>query len=140
MAPTLPTDSTAQSSTQAPAAGTTEGLAALPTDVTMASVTQQMEALQATFDLLMSQQGTPLTDANRLPEISRPNGTERLRSHMMKPKNFANLPGENFLAWRAQFQVIATYNRWSQDEAKAMAFAHMIPPSKVFWISTSKIR
>ena len=39
--------------------------------------------------------------------------------------HFANLPGENFLAWRSQFQVIADYHRWSDKEAKQLAYAYM---------------
>ena len=39
--------------------------------------------------------------------------------------HFANLPGENFLAWRSQFQVITNYPRWSDEEAKQLAYAYM---------------
>ena len=42
-----------------------------------------------------------------------------------KVQYFSNNPGENFLSWRIQFQVIAGINDWSNTEAKAMAFAYM---------------
>ena len=47
------------------------------------------------------------------------------RPHNAKIMHFANLPGENFLAWRSQFQVIADYHRWSDEEAKQLAYAYM---------------
>ena len=107
--------------------------ASLPTDVTMASVTQRMESMQTSFNRmqtsvnrLLEQQGQPSLEAP-LPASGRRNGgDERLKGQMAKARCFSNLPGENFLAWRAQFQVIAGYNRWSPDEAKQMAFAHMV--------------
>ena len=39
--------------------------------------------------------------------------------------HFSNLPGENFLAWRSQFQVIADYHQWTDEEAKQLAYAYM---------------
>ena len=47
------------------------------------------------------------------------------RPHNTKVQYFSNLPGENFLAWRSQFQVIADYHRWSDDEAKQLMYAYM---------------
>ena len=47
------------------------------------------------------------------------------RPHNTKVQYFLNLPGENFLAWRSQFQVIADYHRWSDEEAKQLMYAYM---------------
>ena len=47
------------------------------------------------------------------------------RPHNTKVQYFSNLPGENFLAWRSQFQVIADYHRWSDEEAKQLMYAYM---------------
>ena len=47
------------------------------------------------------------------------------RPHNMKVQYFSNLPGENFLAWRSQFKVIADYHRWSDEEAKQLMYAYM---------------
>ena len=47
------------------------------------------------------------------------------RPHNAKVIHFSNLPGENFLAWRSQFQVIANYHRWTDQEAKQLACAYM---------------
>ena len=38
---------------------------------------------------------------------------------------FLNLPGENFLAWWSQFQVIADYYQWTDVEAKQLVYACM---------------
>ena len=95
-----------------------------PDDVTMASLTQQLETMNATFEQFRNRQGLPPQNPGSLPTFSRLNGAGP-RPHFLKSNKFSNLPGENFLAWRAQFQIIAEYNRWSQDEAKAVAFAHM---------------
>ena len=46
-------------------------------------------------------------------------------SSIAKIMDFSNLPGENFLAWRSQFQVIADYHRWTDEEAKQLAYAYM---------------
>ena len=87
-------------------------------DVTMASITQQLSELQNKVAALQPSE-TPL------PAMSARNGVDRPKTSMAKPKYYSDLPGENFLAWRSQFQVISEYNRWSQDEGKAMAFAYM---------------
>ena len=47
------------------------------------------------------------------------------RPHNTKVHYFSNLPGENFLAWRSQFQVIADYHRWTDEEAKQLMYAYM---------------
>ena len=90
-------------------------------DVTMASLSRQIESINATLEAVRSQQGLPA-----LPEVSRPGGGDRYRPHILKPNKFSNLQGENFLAWRAQFQAIAKYNKWSDAEAKTVALAHMV--------------
>ena len=90
-------------------------------DVTMETVSQHTQQLSEIQTILAAlQRGeTPL------PTMSSRNGVDRPKTQMAKPKYYSDLPGENFLAWRSQFQVIAEYNRWSQDEGKAMAFAYM---------------
>ena len=47
------------------------------------------------------------------------------RPHNTKVQYFSNLPGENFLAWRSQFQVIADYHRWTDKESKLLMYAYM---------------
>ena len=124
-APTTENQPTGQEAFRAP--GQTEGQSQTPLDVTMASLTQQFENIQATFDLVRSQQGLPATDRSNGPMTSRTSrgGGNMTKPHILKPNKFANLPGENFLAWRSQFQIVADYNQWTQEEAKAVAFAHM---------------
>ena len=95
-------------------------------DVTMASLSQQIDTINATLEAVRTQRGLPTTAPGSLPEISRLNGAERYRPHILKPNKFSHTQGENFLAWRAQFQAIAVYNRWSDDEAKTVALAHMV--------------
>ena len=89
-------------------------------DATMASITQQMEGLQLTYERLQQQRGD-----QPFPTRSE-DGAPRARAGIIKPKNFGNLPAENFLAWKTQFQVICSFNRWTQEEAKEAAFAHMV--------------
>ena len=47
------------------------------------------------------------------------------RRHNTKVQYFSNLLGENFLAWRSQFQVIADYHRWTDEEAKQLMYDYM---------------
>ena len=46
------------------------------------------------------------------------------KPHNTKIQYFANLMGENFLAWRSQFQVIADNHCWSDEEAKQLVYAY----------------
>ena len=81
-------------------------------DVTMESLVSEIQTLRAELTALQSRD-LSLDDRGRerpLPQQSRPHNTKII--------HFANLPGENFLAWRSQFQVIATYHRWTDEEAK----------------------
>ena len=90
-------------------------------DVTMESLVSEIQTLRAELTAL---QGRDLSLDERGRERPSP-ATQQSRPHNTKIIHFANLPGENFLAWRSQFQVIATYHRWSDEEAKHLAYAYM---------------
>ena len=47
------------------------------------------------------------------------------RPHNTNVQYFSNLPWENFLAWRSQFQVIADYHRWTDQESKQLMYAYI---------------
>ena len=87
----------------------------LSTDVTMESLVAEIRSLKAEISELQAQ--------DRLQNLSLDErGRERAHHYLppAKPHNtkiqyFANLPGENFLAWRSQFQVIADCHRWSDE-------------------------
>ena len=86
-----------------------------PADVTMASLTRELAELRAEV------RGQPPTRDR--PSLGTPDNRPRFST--TKPKHFSNLPGENFLAWKSQFQVIAEFNKWTPEEAKSMAYAYM---------------
>ena len=90
-------------------------------DVTMESLVSEIQTLRAELTALQSRE---LSLDERGRERSQPMA-QQSRPHNTKIIHFANLPGENFLAWRSQFQVIATYHRWSDEEAKHLAYAYM---------------
>ena len=52
-------------------------------------------------------------------------GSTRPKLAQLKPKPYANLPGENFLSWRSHFDTVARFNQWTPTEAKAAAYAFM---------------
>ena len=97
----------------------------LSSDVTMESLVMEIQNLKAELTALQAQEGfhnLSLDDRGRERSyhhqpLSRPHNT--------KIQYFANLPGENFLAWRSQFQVIADYHRWTETEAKQLVYAYM---------------
>ena len=101
----------------------TANLSNLSTDVTMESLLSEIRTLKADLTALQAERSYDLS----LDELSR----ERIRAspssqpHNAKIIHFSNLPGENFLAWRSQFQVIANYHRWTIEEAKQLAYAYM---------------
>ena len=86
-----------------------------PSDVTMASLTRELAELRAEI----RGQPPPRDRTSFAYPDNRP------RTGITKPRHFSNLPGENFLAWKSQFQVIAEFNRWTPAEAKSMAYAYM---------------
>ena len=95
----------------------------LSTDVTMESLIAEVRTLKAELSTL--QAGDSLHNLS-LDERGRERQSHSgSRPHNTKIQYFANLPGENFLAWRSQFQVIASYHRWSNDEAKQLVYAYM---------------
>ena len=90
-------------------------------DVTMESLVSEIQTLRAELTALQSRD-LSLDERGR----ERPSPmSQQSHPHNTKIIHFANLPGENFLAWRSQFQVIATYHRWSDEEAKRLAYAYM---------------
>ena len=87
-------------------------------DVTMESLVSEIQSLRAELTTLQNQsRDLSLDDRGRVPQQSRPHNTKII--------HFGNLPGENFLAWRSQFQVIASYHRWTDEESKHLAYAYM---------------
>ena len=83
----------------------------LSTDVTMESLVAEIWNLKAELMALQTQeslQDLSLDERGReRPHYHHPPS----KPHNTKIQYFANLPGENFLAWRSQFQVIADYHR-----------------------------
>ena len=105
------------------------------TDVTMESLASGMQTLSSGMQALRAEL-TALQNREGIQNLSLDEqGRERTtayrpfqgppRPHNTKVQYFSNLPGENFLAWRSQFQVIADYHRWSDDEAKQLMYAYM---------------
>ena len=92
----------------------------LSTDITMESLFNEIRTLKA--ELTALQAGESLHNLS-LDDRGRERYPPHYHSHSSRLHNtriqyFANLPGENFLAWRSQFQVITTYHQGSDDEAK----------------------
>ena len=91
----------------------------------METLKSEIQALKNTLaslqdpDQLSNRLGNLSLDETGAPTHRQPKTTAA------KVQYFSNSPGENFLSWRAQFQVIATLNRWTNSEAKSMAFAYM---------------
>ena len=98
----------------------------LPTDVTIASMLAEIQTLKAELSTLQASQSfhnLSLDDPGR--ERYHPASGQSSRPRNTKIQYFVNLPGENFLAWRSQFQVIASYHRWTDHEAKQLVYAYM---------------
>ena len=112
----------------------------LSTDVTMATLAGGIQAIQAELTAMKTRESTMRADITALQgqeglqNLSLDErGRERTyrpfqgvpRPHNTKVQYFLNLLRENFLAWRLQFQVIADYHRWSDQEAKQLMYAYM---------------
>ena len=112
----------------------------LSSDVTMATLASGIQAIHSellairTRESTMRAEITALQSGDGIQNLSLDEwGRERAyrpfqgapRPHNTKVQYFSNLPGENFLAWRSQFQVIADYHRWSDEEAKQLMYAYM---------------
>ena len=96
------------------------------TDVTMASLLAEVQDLKSELSTLQARDSFHnLSLDERGRERHHPASGQSFRPHNTKIQYFANLPGENFLAWRSQFQVIASYHRWSDNEAKQLVYAYM---------------
>ena len=102
---------------------TTSNFNNLLTDVTMESLLSEIRTLKADLTALQAERSYNLSLDERGRE--RPRSSPSSRPHNAKIIHFSNLPGENFLAWRSQFQVIANYHRWTDEEAKQLAYAYM---------------
>ena len=113
-------------STSFPKIATNTNTNNLSTDVTMASLLAEVQALKSEFSTLQASKSfhnQSLDERGR--ERHHPVSGTSSRPHNMKIQYFANFLGENFLAWRSQFQVIASQHRWSDDEAKQLVYAYM---------------
>ena len=92
----------------------------------MVSLLAEVQALKSELSTLQASESLhnlSLDEHGR--EQPHPASGSSSRPHNTKIQYFANLLGENFLAWRSQFQVIAKYHRWSDDEAKQLVYAYM---------------
>ncbi len=103
------------------------------TDVTMESLANGMQTLSTGMQSIRAEL-TALQNREGIQNLSLDErGRERPYRpfqgapgpHNTKVQYFSNLPGENFLAWRSQFQVIANYHRWSDKEAKQLMYVYM---------------
>ena len=119
----------------------------LSSDVTMATLAGGIQALttgvQSIRAELSAMQGRESTIRAELTALQSREGIQNLsldkrrREHAYRPfqgapwphntkvQYFSNLPGENFLAWRSQFQVIADYHWWTNEESKQLMYAYM---------------
>ena len=98
----------------------------LPTDVTMASLLAEIQTLKSELSTLQASEifhNLSLDESGR--ERHHPASGQSSRPHNTKMQYFANLPGENYLAWKSQFQVMASYHRWSDDQGKQLVYAYM---------------
>ena len=92
----------------------------------MQTLSTGMQAIRADLTALQSREGIQnlSLDERGREHTYRPfQGAPR--PHNTKVQYFSNLPGENFLAWRSQFQVIADYHHWLDDESKQLMYVYM---------------
>ena len=99
----------------------------LSSDVTMESLMSEIRNLKAELTAIQAHEGLQNLSLDERDSVrgTRPNLTAMSSPHNAKIQYFGNLPGENFLAWRSQFQVIAKFNRWNDEEAKSMVFTYI---------------
>ena len=100
----------------------------LSTDVPMDTLVSEIQNLRTTIANLEARTNDTSRVVQRLTSPDETRETQPRRppkSTIAKVQYFSNNPGENFLSWRIQFQVIANINEWSNTEAKGMAFAYM---------------
>ena len=94
--------------------------------VTMESLMSEIRTLKAELTAMQAHEGMQNLS---LDDQDRDRGARPGPLLMSCPHNairyFGNLPSENFLSWRWQFQVITKFNRWNDEEAKAMVYAYM---------------
>ena len=90
-------------------------------DVTMQSLMEKFTAMEATMQRVLGNRhvlGDPsLEDQN--PHHLPPKPTAARLQY------YGNLPGENFISWRAHFMDMVGLNRWNTAEAKSFAFNAM---------------
>ena len=97
----------------------------LSSDVTMATLASGIQAIHTELSAIRTRESTMRAELTALQSwdgIQNLSLDERGRErtyrpfqgapcpHNTKVQYFSNLPGENFLAWRSQFQVIADYH------------------------------
>ena len=103
------------------------GTGNLSSDITMESLMSKIRTLKVELTAIQGHEGLQnlsldkcdweRTTQSHLPSMS--------RAYNTKIGYFRNLLGENFQAWRSQFQVIIKFNRWSNEEAKSMVYTYM---------------
>ena len=97
----------------------------LSLDVTMATLASRIQAIHTELSAIRTRESTMRAEITALQSWDGiqnlsldERGRERTywpfqgapRPHNTKVQYFSNLSGENFLAWRSQFQVIADYH------------------------------
>ena len=99
----------------------------LSTDIIMESLVNKIRNLKAKLTALQTSESLHNLSLDESGREQHPQHhySQASRPHNTKIQYFANLPGENFLAWRSQFQVIVNYYRWSDDEAKQLVYVYM---------------
>ena len=83
----------------------------LSTDVTMESLVEEIRNLKLELTALQAQEGFQNLSLDERGRERSHSSYPQLQPHNTKIQYFSNLPGENLLAWRSQFQVIADYHR-----------------------------
>ena len=97
----------------------------LSTDVTMESLVAEIRNLKVELTALQTQESFQNLSLDERGRERSHSSHPQSRPHNTKIQYFSNLPGENFLAWRSQFQVITDYHRWTDAEAKQLVYAYM---------------
>ena len=90
-------------------------------DVTMESLIEKLSAMEATMERVLGGRhilGDPAAE-DRNPHHLPPKPTAARLQY------YGNLPGENFISWRAHFMDMVGLNRWNTAEAKSFAFNAM---------------
>ena len=90
-------------------------------DVTMESLLGKISAMEVTMERVL---GGRHTSGDPAVEDRNPNHLPP-KPTAARLQYYGNLPGENFISWRAHFMDMVGLNRWNTAEAKSFAFNAM---------------